>query len=88
MSLVLDGVVTDRGGSPVANARVVLAAGPVSLPDIAALTDEGGHFSFSVPVAGLYQVAAYADDVTTVAVVDISASRPAVVHLVLEFEAR
>lgn len=37
-------------------ARVSFIAGPVPLPDIAALTDIDGTFSLSAPVAGEYDI--------------------------------
>lgn len=53
---LIAGVVRDGSGEPVAAARVYLVDAPVSLPDIAALTDADGTFSIGVPVPGRYTV--------------------------------
>ncbi|MDQ5870934.1 MAG: carboxypeptidase-like regulatory domain-containing protein [Acidobacteriota bacterium] len=44
-----------------ARARVAFAAGPVPLPDIAALTNTDGAFALSAPADGNYVVQCYAD---------------------------
>ncbi len=59
--ILISGVVRDDAGEPVAEARVYFTAAPVSLPDIAALTDARGEFSLSVPVAGTYGLEANAN---------------------------
>lgn len=51
------GVVRDDNGNPVSEARVSFLAGPVPLPDIAALTDIDGTFALSTPAAGEYVIA-------------------------------
>jgi hypothetical protein len=53
---VISGVVVDAQGNPVAEASVYFVEGPVSLPDIAALTDSSGRFALSAPVSGTYQL--------------------------------
>ena len=58
---IVAGVVTDRDGKPVTAARVSFAAGPVALPDIAALTDSRGAFTLSAPAPGNYTVHFMAD---------------------------
>jgi hypothetical protein len=58
---IVAGVVTDREGRAVAAARVSFVAGPVSLPDIAALTDSHGAFTLSAPVTGDYTIQCVAD---------------------------
>jgi hypothetical protein len=40
---------------------VSFTAGPVSLPDIAALTDRHGSFTLTAPTAGTYEIEAVAD---------------------------
>ena len=55
-------VVRDTRGHPLVGARVFFLEGPVSLPDIAALTDETGACSLSVPMAGNYRIRCVADD--------------------------
>lgn len=57
MPSVIFGVVRDDTGNPVPHARVSFLAGPVPLPDIAALTELDGTFALSAPVAGEYVIA-------------------------------
>ena len=54
--MAVGGVVRDATGAPVPYATVALTAGPVPLPDIAALTDAQGVFVLSVPTPGAYEV--------------------------------
>jgi len=67
---VIHGRVYDPKGEPVVEARVYFMEGPVSLPDLAVLTDGNGEFSLSAPTAGTYQIgcAAYGFVSTTVTV--------------------
>ena len=58
---IVAGVVTDQNGKPVPAARVSFAAGPVALPDIAALTDSRGAFTLSAPASGDYTIQCAAD---------------------------
>jgi hypothetical protein len=58
---ILSGVVRDPNRNPVAQARVYFTHSPVSLPDIAVLTDSNGRFSLSVPSSGTYTIEAVAD---------------------------
>jgi Carboxypeptidase regulatory-like domain len=81
--LLISGVVVDAAGRPVADARVALAAAPVEVPDIAALTGEDGGFSIRVPVTGSYRVAAYGDQERAEETVDVDQGRGAQVRLVL-----
>jgi hypothetical protein len=53
---VIAGMVVDAEGNPIEGARVYFVEGPVPLPDIAALTDDSGHFALSAPVVGPYQL--------------------------------
>jgi hypothetical protein len=50
------GVVMDARGDPVEGARVYFVEGPVSLPDIAALTNSNGYFALSAPIPGSYLI--------------------------------
>ncbi|MBZ0288658.1 MAG: carboxypeptidase-like regulatory domain-containing protein [Anaerolineae bacterium] len=58
----ISGTIRDQNGKPVAGARVYFTSSPVSLPDIAALTDADGTFIVTVPVSGDYTLAAAAGD--------------------------
>lgn len=53
---VISGVVVDADGRAVPDARVYLAAGPGSFPDVAALTDAEGRFTLSAGADGRYTV--------------------------------
>jgi len=55
---ILRGRIVDKKGEPVNDAVVYVASAPVSLPDIGALTDEAGQFSFFAPVPGRYTLGA------------------------------
>ena len=59
---VISGVVRSPDGKPLANARVYFTAGPVPLPEIAALTDDSGAFSLTAPQPGEYVVESVADE--------------------------
>jgi hypothetical protein len=52
---VIEGVVRNRAGTPVADAAVMLGEGP-DHPDIAALTDGSGNFRFADVEPGEYEV--------------------------------
>ena len=58
---VIFGTVRDPDGNPVAAARVYFTDSPFAMPDIAALTDERGKFSLSVPADGTYGLGCNAD---------------------------
>jgi hypothetical protein len=58
---IICGLVVDSRGQPVVGARVFFIAGPVSLPDIAALTDNHGGFRLSAPAPGDYTLQCIAD---------------------------
>jgi uncharacterized GH25 family protein len=53
---VIHGIVLDRKGKPVTEARVSFVSGPISLPDIAALTDINGTFALTAPASGTYTI--------------------------------
>jgi hypothetical protein len=48
-------------GTPIVEARVSIASGPVPTPDVALLTDGEGRFRLHVPTSGHYEVACHAD---------------------------
>ena len=58
---VVAGRVRTAAGSPIGEARIYFLAGPGPLPDIAALTDDTGAFSVSVPYAGPYTIGCSAE---------------------------
>jgi hypothetical protein len=82
--LLLSGVVVDAEGRPVADARVMLAAAPIEVPDIAVLTGEDGGFSIAVPATGSYRVAAYGEAGLAQETVDVARGRAARVRLVIQ----
>ncbi len=63
--LIVSGTVTDPNHQPVALARIYFTDGPAPLPDIAALTDMSGNFSFAVPKPGKYKLGCTADGFAT-----------------------
>jgi hypothetical protein len=82
---VISGVVHGPDGRPVSNARVYFTAGPVPLPEIAALTDKGGAFSLTAPAAGEYVIECAADDFKSRSLtVKVKGSGP--VHLDLQLK--
>lgn len=76
--LMIAGIVTDQAGHPVTGAVVAIAAAPVPVPDIAAVTGEGGRFSIDVPVAGDYRLTVRAGDWWTEAEVAVGPGRETV----------
>lgn len=58
---VISGIVRGPDGKPVSNARVYFTAGPVPLPEIAAITDSSGEFSLTAPAPGEYVIESAAD---------------------------
>jgi protocatechuate 3,4-dioxygenase beta subunit len=59
---IIRGHVVDPQGRPVAEAAVYIVSAPVSMPDIAQLTDDQGQFAMSAPVPGHYTVGVRSDD--------------------------
>lgn len=73
MGTVVAGQVRSSEGDPIVEARAYFARAPVSLPDIAALTDADGRFSLFAPVPGRYQIECSADHfVSATATLEIS----------------
>lgn len=86
---VISGVVRDPRGSPVAQARVYFAGGPVALPDIAALTNDEGVFSLSAPIEGTYAIACAAEGFpASFARVTVMATRKAKIQIRLKAGSR
>ena len=54
-------IVQEQDGRPLKNARVAIESGPEPIPDIAALTNEHGEVSMSVPKPGEYRFVCVAD---------------------------
>lgn len=65
---LIEGRVHRTDGSPVAEARVFIASGPVPSPDVAQLTDEEGRFILHAPAAGSYQIGCHAEGLAPVRV--------------------
>ena len=55
------GLVRDAAGKPIANARVLLVAGPGPLIEMAVLTNDKGEYEWTDLAAGEWTLAAYAD---------------------------
>jgi hypothetical protein len=56
------GRVVDEDGAPVAGASIYIVAAPVSVPDVALLTDDDGRFEIAVPSPGQYRFGIRAPD--------------------------
>jgi hypothetical protein len=69
---VIAGVVTNVAGEAVAGARVMVSKSPVAVPDVAALTDDGGGFVLGAPAPGAYEVTVATDEVVTQAPVEVA----------------
>lgn len=61
MTLLLHLTVAGAGGAPVAGATVCIAAAPVPVPDVAAVTGADGRCTLAVPAPGRYRVGAHSD---------------------------
>jgi hypothetical protein len=55
MNLIQGTVLTDQG-KPIAGASVFISRSPVSVPDIAQLSNAQGKFSLTVPAIGDYTI--------------------------------
>jgi protocatechuate 3,4-dioxygenase beta subunit len=85
MAHVISGTVLDPNGQPQANARVYFTAGPVPLPEIAAVTDSSGKFSLTAPAPGEYVIESSADEFgAQSARVKVKGDKPA--HLELQLK--
>lgn len=74
---VISGTVRGPDSKPVAGARVYFTEGPVSFPEIAAITDEGGAYSLTAPAPGKWAVACATDDFATkTSSVSVSGGKP------------
>jgi protocatechuate 3,4-dioxygenase beta subunit len=60
----IEGRVVGGAGQPVAEATVVVLHGPGAVPDIAAVSDAQGRFSFGGIPSGAYRLRATAPDGT------------------------
>jgi hypothetical protein len=54
--MLIHGVVTDERDMPIEWVSVLFVEAPIDLPDIAALTDDHGEFTVSVPTPGRYRL--------------------------------
>jgi phage baseplate assembly protein gpV len=86
--VLIRGVARDSAGRVLEGAVVVVAAAPVDLPDIAALTGDDGTFVLSAPAAGRYRLEVRASGHAVHAVdVDVAAGRDVEVDATLEPDA-
>lgn len=53
-SSLIQGVVLNARGQPVAGARVSWVQAPVAMPDVSLLTDSAGRFTLAAPAPGSY----------------------------------
>jgi hypothetical protein len=51
---VISGCVIGPDRRPIMGASVMFTRGPVSLPDIAQITDRAGKFALAAPMTGIY----------------------------------
>lgn len=85
MANVISGTVVDSKGQPLANARVYFTSGPVSLPEIAAMTDDSGNFSLTAPAPGKYVIESAADEFGTQSTsVNVKGDKPINIKLQLK----
>jgi protocatechuate 3,4-dioxygenase beta subunit len=79
---IIRGQVVDPRGQPVAEATVYIVSSPVSMPDIAQLTDEQGHFTIAAPIPGHYRVGVQSDEWGSVQIeVDLGDEEPPVIEV-------
>lgn len=60
-STLVQGIVVDARGRPLAGARVGWVEGPVPLPDVMLLSDAAGQFTLAAPAPGSYRLRADTD---------------------------
>ena len=83
-SNVVSGVVRGPQNNPVAQARVYFTRGPGPIPEIAALTDDRGHFSLTAPSAGTYTLECVAEGFTpAVATVSVRSGQETFLEITL-----
>ena len=58
---IINGQVLDPHHRPEVEASVYIISAPISMPDIAQLTDEQGRFTLSAPVPGRYTLGVRSD---------------------------
>lgn len=79
---IIRGQVVDSQGRPVAEAAAYIVSAPVSMPDIAQLTDDQGQFTMSAPVPGHYTIGVRSDDWgLTQTDVEVSGEEPVAVEV-------
>ena len=70
---LINGTVHRVGGGAVVEARIFFSNAPVSVTDVALLTDDQGRFILYAPVPGHYEVACHAEGMDPVTIaLDIS----------------
>lgn len=83
MGREIAGRARDTRGAPLAGARVMFKQAPVSVPDVALLTDGAGAFRLAAPAPGRYVVACFADGFAPGEATVTLADAPANVEFVL-----
>lgn len=78
----IDGVVMDYRRHPLADAVVLIESGTGRAPDIAAITDPNGEFSFFDVEAGVYRIKAIYGNLEAYATVRVNTA-PAYVEITI-----
>ena len=82
-SFALDGVVTDLAGKPLAGVSIAYASAPVSMPEVALLSDANGSFRVALPVAGSYELSFHLDGFRSTQVRLIAPRPPSALRVVM-----
>lgn len=83
---IIQGHVVDPKNRPISNASVFLVSSPVSMPDVAQLTDSQGDFLLAVPVPGTYIIGVRSDNWGAIATeVQISGQENGTVQVLFNF---
>ena len=81
---LIRGHVVDPQGRPVAEAVVYVVSAPMSMPDIAQLTDKEGQFTISAPGLGRYTLGFRSDDWRSTQIdIEVSSEEPVTIEVQL-----
>jgi hypothetical protein len=81
---MIQGIVVDVDGRPVADARVMVVEAPAPTPGVALLTEPDGRFVLGAAGTGRYRLAVHADGYEAAeADVEVRGGQDATVHLQL-----